>query len=57
MKYLAQIRHLLSLHLKIPKPGEDRITLTVANVGGQLATSSCLATTALPCPDSLIFLF
>ena len=56
MKYLAQIRHLLSLHLKILKPGEDRITLTVANVGGQLATSSCLATTALPCRDTLIFL-
>ena len=43
-------------HLKIPKPGEDRLSLAVAHVGDERSTSSCPATTALPCQDSPILL-
>ena len=49
--YLGQVKHLSSLHLKIPKPGKDRLLLAVAHVGDKLSTFTCSATTTLPCRD------
>ena len=37
--HLAQVRHLLFLHLKIPKPGVDLLPLTATHVGDGLSTS------------------
>ena len=49
--YLGQVKHLSSLHLKIPKPGKDRLSLVVAHVRDKLPTSTCSATTTLPYRD------
>ena len=46
--YFGHVRHHLSLHLKIPKPGEDRLPLVGAHLGDGLHNSPSPATTALP---------
>ena len=49
--YFGHVRHHLSLHLKIPKPREDRLPLVGAHLGDGLHNSPSPATTALPCQD------
>ena len=46
--HLAQVRHLFSLHLKIPKRGVDWLPLTATNIGDGLSTSSYPAITHYP---------
>ena len=54
--YLKQVTYLLSLHLKIPKPGKDWRPLAETYIGDGPPTSSCSSTMALPCWDSTTFL-
>lgn len=49
--YFGHVRQHLSLHLKIPKPGENWLLLVGAHLGDGLPNSSSPATTALPCQD------
>ena len=50
--YLEQVRQILSLHLKIPPPAKDWLSLAAAHVGDRVPTFLCPATVALPCWDS-----
>ena len=54
--YLEQLRHLICLHLKIPKPGKDRLSLVAAHVRDGISTSSSPATGALLCRNSTTLL-
>ena len=54
--YLEQLRHFLCLHLKILKPGKDRLSLVAAHVRDGISTSLSPATAALPCRNSTTLL-